>query len=146
VADEMSPGEIRRTLERMDRAQHDSQRAVDDRITKLATEMVPTSLWSAEHKALMDDVRHLADDWREATDRIERTSQERMATLRTEISGVRGEVAAVRKAQDQHAKAHESDRSWSRSKTLTVIAIVVGAAATLVGAYIAAFAAAGGVR
>src|SRR6185312_8965818 len=102
-----------------------------------------TSLWSAEHKALMDDVRHLADDWREATDRIERTSQERMATLRTEISGVRGEVAAVRKAQDQHAKAHESDRSWSRSKTLTVIAIVVGAAATLVGAYIAAFAAAG---
>lgn len=146
MAGEMSPGEIQRTLERIERSQHDAQRAVDDRLTKLATEMVPTSLWSAEHKALGEDVRHLAEDMREATDRIEKTSQERMATLRAEIAGVRGEVAGVRKAQDQHVKAHEADKSWSRSKTLTVFMVVVGAAATLIGAYIAAFAAAGGVR
>lgn len=146
MSEDMTPGEMRRSLERLERSQQDGQRAVDDRLTKLAAEMVPTSLWQAEHKSLGDDVRHLGDDVREATERIEKTSQERMATLRTEIAGVRGEVAAVRKAQEQHVKAHEADRSWSRSKTLTVVAAAIAAAATLIGAYIAAFAAAGGVK
>lgn len=137
--DDMTPGEIRRTLDRMDRTQHDSQRAMDDRITKLAAEMVPTSLWAAEHKAVVDDVRHIAEDMREAVDRIEKTSLERLGTVRTEIK-------AIRQAQEAHAKAHQDSSAWSRSKTLTVVAIVVGAVATLAGAYIAAFAAAGGVR
>ena len=141
----MTPGEIRRSIERLERSQQDAQRAMDDRITKLAAEMVPTPLWQSEHKGLVEDVKHLAEDVREAVGLIERTSQERMATLRTEIGGVRDQAAAVRKAQGDHLKSHEADRTWSRSKTLTVIAIAVGAAATLAGAYIAAFAAAGGV-
>lgn len=145
MTDDITPGEMRRSLERLERSQQDAQRAMDDRITKLAAEMVPTPLWQSEHKSLTEDVRHLGDDVREATERIEKTSQERMATLRTEIAGVRSEVAAVRKTQENHAKAHEADKSWSRSKTLTVFMVVVGAAATLIGAYIAAFAAAGGV-
>jgi hypothetical protein len=146
VAEELTPGEVRRSLERLERSQQDGQRAMDDRITKLAAEMVPTPLWQSEHKTLAENVRHLADDWRESTDRIEKTSQERMATLRGEIGGVRDGVAAVRKSQELHAKAHEADKSWSRSKTLTVLAASIAAAATLIGAYIAAFAAAGGVK
>lgn len=145
MADEMTPGEIRRTLERIERSQHEAQRAVDDRITKIATDMVPASLWKAEHKALADDVRDLADDCRDASERAEKTSLERMATLRGEIATVRDSVAGVRKAQEQHVKAHEADRSWTRSKKLTVLAIAVGAAATLAGAWIAAVLAAKGV-
>jgi len=146
VADEMSPGEIGRTLERIERQQQEGQRALGDRMTKLAADMVPTTLWSAEHKAVVDNVHDLEGDMHDAIARIESTSQERMTTLRGEIAGVRGEVAAVRKGLGEHNKKHESDSSWSRSKTLTVVGIVATVAATLIGAWIAAFAAAGGVR
>ena len=139
MADDMTPGEMRRSLERIENAQREAHKAIDDRLADLARKTVPVELWAAEHKALGDDVKHLETDFREEAARIERTSQERMATLRTEIS-------VVRKAQTAHETAHRDSNAWSRSKTLTLIGIVVAAAATLVGAYIAAFAAAGGVR
>jgi chromosome segregation ATPase len=141
----MTPGEIRRSIDRIEGSQRDAHKAIDDRLAEVARKSVPVELWASENKALADDLKHLGSDFRDAVDRIERTSQERMTTLRGEIAGVRSEVSEVRKAQDRHVKAHEADKSWSRSKTLTVIAIVVGAAATLTAAYIAAFAAAGGV-
>lgn len=142
----MTPGEVRRTLERLERAQRDANKASDDRLNELARKTVPAELYAAEQKALADDVQHQGADFREAVERIEKTSLERMATLRSEIAVVDAKVAAVRKAQENHIKAHEADKSWSRSKTLTVLGIAVAAAATLIGAYIAAFAAAGGVR
>lgn len=139
MADEMTEAEIRRTLARIEQAQKDSNKASDDRLARLAQETVPAALWASEHKALADDVRHLETDLRDEVARIERTSQERMKTLRTEIG-------VIRAAQTAHEAAHRDSNAWSRSKTLTLIGIVVAAAATLVGAYIAAFAAAGGVR
>lgn len=141
----MTPGEIRRAIDRLEQTHRDGQRAVDDRLTRLAADMVPTTLWAAEHKALADDVRHLESDMQTAAARIEATSQERMATLRSEIAGARADTAAVRKAQREHAAEHAADHSWSRSKTLTIIGIVAAASATIIGAWIAAFAAAGGV-
>jgi hypothetical protein len=135
----MTEGEIRRTLARIEQAQKDANKASDDRLANLAQQMVPAALWASEHKALADDVKHLETDFREEVARIERTSQERMQTLRTEIG-------VIRKAQTAHEAMHRDSNQWSRSKTLTLIGIVVAAAATLVGAYIAAFAAAGGVR
>ena len=114
-------------------------REVDDRLAEVARKSVPVELWQAEQKALGEDVKHLESDFREAVERIERTAVERMATLRSEIG-------AVRKAQDDHLKDHKDSGAWSRSRTLTVIAIVAGASATLIGAWIAAFAAAGGIR
>lgn len=142
----MSPGEIRRTMDRIEQAQRDGQRATDDRITRLAAEMVPTALFTSEHKALADDVHHLEGDTHDGFARVDATSLERTQTLRAEIKAVRADIAAVRKAQDDHVKQHEADHSWSRSKWLTVITIVVGATATIVGAWIAAVAAAGGVK
>lgn len=62
MADEMTPGEIRRTLERMEREHREDQRATDDRITKLAADMVPTTLWASEHRALKDDVDEVKTD------------------------------------------------------------------------------------
>jgi hypothetical protein len=138
VADDMTPGEMRRTLERLEQAQKDANKASDDRLATLAQQTVPAALWASEHKALADDVTHLATDFRDEVARIERTSQERMATLRNEIG-------VIRKAQAAHEATHRDNASWSRSKTLTVIAIVVGASATLLGAWIAAVLAAKGV-
>lgn len=139
MADDMTAGEIRRTLERLERAQRDAHKAIDDRISELARKTVPAELWASEHKALVDDVKHLEADCREGFERVERTSQERMTTLR-------GEISAIRKAQRDHEESHRESSNWSRSKTMTVVAIVVGASATIVGAWIAAFSAAGGVR
>ena len=136
--DDMTPGEIRRSIERIERSHQDGQRAVDDRLAEVARKSVPLELWAAEHKALGDDVKHLESDFREAVERIERTSQERMTTLR-------GEIKTIRTAQSDHEKQHRESGAWSRSRTLTVIAIIVGASATIIGAWIAAFAAAGGV-
>ncbi len=45
-----------------------------------------------------------------------------------------------------HEKSHQSTAAWSRSKTLTAIGIVVGAIATIAGAWIAAVLAAKGVH
>lgn len=138
MADDMTPGEVQRTLERIERAQRDAHKAIDDRIANLAQQMVPASLWQSEHKALADDVKHLEADCREGFDRVERVSQERKKGLETEITAVRKSVA-------DHQTEHRENSSWSRSKTLTVIAIVVGACATLAGAWIAAVLASKGV-
>jgi chromosome segregation ATPase len=139
MADDMTPGEIRRSIDRIEGSQREAHKAIDDRLAEVARKSVPVELWQSEQKALADDVKHLESDFRDAVDRIERTSQERMTTLR-------GEIGTVRKAQADHVKEHKDSGAWSRSRTLTVIAIVVGATATLAAAWIAAFAAAGGVR
>lgn len=138
MADDLTPGEVRRTLERIERSQRDAHKAIDDRLASLAQQMVPASLWASENKALSDDVKHLETDTREAFERVERTSRERKAALETDI-------AVVRKAVADHQTEHRENNSWSRSKTLTVIAIVVGASATLAGAWIAAVLASRGV-
>ena len=66
MADDMTPGEVHRTLERIERSQRDAHKAIDDRIATLAQQMVPASLWDSAHKALADDVKHLESDTREA--------------------------------------------------------------------------------
>jgi hypothetical protein len=135
----MTPGEVRRTLERIEQSQKDANKAGDDRLANLAQQMVPASLWASEHKALADDVKHLEADVREGFDRVERTSQERMATLRSEVAG-------VRKAQAKHEESHRDLGTWSRNKKLAVTVALIGASATLVAVWIAAVLAAKGVR
>lgn len=132
MADEITPGETRRWLERIERRMERGQKDTDDRMTALAKDMVPTVLWQAEHEALDDKVARHERDARETQARIER------------------EIAALHKAQDEHARAHqhaeENAAAWSRKKTMGVIGIVVGAIASVVGAWIAAVLAAGGVH
>lgn len=139
MADDFTSGEVRRTLERIEQSQKDAHKAIDDRLANLAQQMVPASLWTSERKALTDDVQHLESDVREGFDRVERTSQERMGTLRNEISG-------VRKAQAAHEQGHRDLGAWSRSKKLAVAAALIGASATLIAVWIAAILAAKGVR
>lgn len=138
MADDLTPGEIRRAIERLEQAQKDSNKASDDRVANLAQQMVPAALWAAEHKALVDDVKHLETDVHEGFDRVERISVERRTVLEADIT-------KIRKGLEGHEKTHRDDHQWSRSKTMTVIAIAVGAAATLAGAWIAAVLASKGV-
>ena len=139
MADDMTPGEIRRTLERLEQQQKAAHRASDDRLANLAQQMVPAALFGVEHKALGDEVKHLAEDVREGFARVEKAMDTRFAATATQI-------AAVVKAQEDHEEAHQDRAQWSRNKTLTVIGIVVTAVATIAAAWIAAVLAAKGVR
>lgn len=139
MADDLTLGELARNLAEFKEGVRQSLKAGDDRHADLAGKMVPTDLWKAEHEALEDDVKELRDDVREAVARIERTSLERRAVLDTKID-------AVNKRIDAHEKAHADKSAWSRSKTLTVIGIVVTAAAAIAAAWIGAIVAAKGVH
>lgn len=139
MADEVTLGELARTQAAFERRIEAALKAGDDRHADLAGKMVPTDLWKAEHEALEDDVKELRDDVREAVARIERTSLERRAVLDAKID-------AVNKRIDAHEKAHAEKSAWSRSKTLTVIGIVVTAAAAIAAAWIGAIVAAKGVH
>jgi predicted nucleic acid-binding Zn-ribbon protein len=135
----MSPGEVRRTLERIERAQSEAQKASDDRMSELARKTVPAELWAAQHRALEERVARNEQDAREARDRIERAVDARFVATGKEI-------AAVVKAFEDHEEDHQAQATWSRSKTLTVVGIAVGAIATIAAAWITALLAAKGVH
>lgn len=139
MADEVTLGEIARNLADFKSDVRQSLKDGDNRVTDLASKMVPSELWKAEHEALEDDVQELRDDVREAVARIERTSLERMGVLTEKIDALGRRITT-------HEKAHAAGNAWSRSRTLTVIGIIVAAAATVIGAWIAAVLAAKGVH
>jgi len=139
VGDDLTLGELARSLADFKRDVRESLKNGDNRLADLASKMVPTELWKAEHKALEDDVEHLETYVREQVARIERTSLERLGNLNAQL-------AEIRKAQAEHAKAHRDNNAWTRNNTLTTIGIIVTAAATIAGAWIAAVLAAKGVH
>lgn len=139
MPDEVTLGEVARNVARLEGRLDKSLKDLDDRLTALAAKMVPAELWKSEHEALEDDVRELRDDVRDAVARIEHTSLERMGVLTEKIDALGKRIGA-------HEKAHAVGSAWSRSRTLTVIGIIVAAAATIAGAWIAAVFAAKGVH
>lgn len=139
MADEVTLGELARNLADFKSDVRQSLKDGDNRVANLASKMVPSELWRSEHEALEDDVQELRDDVRDAVARIERTSLERMGVLTEKID-------AVAKRITDHESAHAAGSAWSRSKTLTVIGIAVGAIATVAGAWIAAVLTAKGVH
>lgn len=139
MADDLTLGELARNLADFKKDVRQSLKDSDNRVTDLASKMVPTDLWKAEHRALGDDVKHLETDVHDAVARIERTSLERLANLNDQL-------AAIRAAQAAHEKAHADQRTWSRSRTLQAIGIAVTAAAAIAAAWIGAIVAAKGVH
>lgn len=134
MADELTPGEIKRTFDRVEAA----QRATNDRLAEQARQMVPSEVWAAQHRALVDRITRNEQDARDARDRIEHAMDARFTTVGKEIaSGV--------KAMEEHERAHTESTAWSRNRVLAAIGITVGAIATLAGAWIAAVLAAKGV-
>lgn len=139
MAEDLTLGELSRNHARLEARLDRALKDIDDRLAALASKMVPAELWRAEHEALQRDVRELRDDVREATAKIEKTSLERMGVLREKID-------ALGKRLDGHEKRHTESGAWSRSKKLTVVGILVGAAATIAAAWLAAWLAAKGVH
>lgn len=139
MPDDLTLGELARNADRLEARLDRALKDLDDRLTALAARMVPSELWKSEHESLEASVQELRDDVREAVARIERTSLERMGVLTEKIDALGRRIAA-------HERAHAEGSAWSRSRTLTVIGIVVAAAATIAGAWIAAVLAAKGVH
>lgn len=139
MGDDLTLGELSRNHSRLEGRLDRALKDLDDRLTGIATKMVPAELWKAEHEALEKDVQELRDDVRETVARIERTSLERMGVLTEKIEALNKRIGA-------HEKTHTDGRAWSRNKTLTVVGIIVTAATTIGAAWIAAVLAAKGVH
>jgi hypothetical protein len=139
MPDDMTPGEVRRTLERIEQTQKDSNRAHDDRISELARKAVPAELWAAEQKNITERIEHGEHDHAEALTRLEDRSLERFTTVQNELAAIRGDLR-------DHEQLHKDSTAWSRNRVLTTIGIAVTAIATLAGAWIAAVIAAKGVH
>jgi predicted nucleic acid-binding Zn-ribbon protein len=148
--EDLTPGEIVRSLKRLE----ESDRSLGDRITGLASAMVPNDLWSAEHRSVIEDVRHLEEDVKAGFDRVERTSLDRRATLQQrdddlekKINAVRdeyrAEIKSLREALDQKAAKRTE---WSRQLKIAVFSIAGAIAAAIAGAWVAAILTSKGIR
>ncbi len=129
MADDMTNGEIQRSLQRLERAQQ-----------QLATDTVPAKLWSAEHQALNDRVSRHEVDARETQARMERDAQDRHKALSREVAALRTlierEVEDLRKEiQSMRAeRVRRSEMTWQKwvglIGALAALALVV---VTMVG-------------
>lgn len=143
MADELTNGEIRRWLERIEARVTEGQRATDDRLTNLAKSMVPADLWAAEHRAVVDDVKHLQTDTTDALARVEKTSLERRAALTARDDDLEKKIEALRKSIDQKANKRTE---WSRQLKITVFTVGGALLAALLGAWVTALLTAKGIR
>lgn len=123
MADERSLGELGRAIDRVERQQHEAQRAMDDRVTKLAADMVPTTLWSAEHKAVVEDVRDVREDMQAGFTRIENAMAEKFKAQGREIAGLRTDTNKIREE-----RTTKSVTTWQ----ITIALIAALAAVALV--------------
>ena len=132
MADDLSNGEIRRWLERTDRQMQAGQKATDDRLAQLASQMVPTSLWAAEHKALEDTVAELRADMKTGFERIENTSRERKAVLEKADAENAAAISAVRRMVEDERAGRDKSRPAIVANWITVSGVLVALAALVV--------------
>lgn len=120
MADDMTPGEIRRSIERLERAQQ-----------QLAVDMVPAKLWASEHQALNDRVGRHELDARETQARVERDWADRHKALGREIADLRKLVE--REVEDLRAeiKAMRAERVRRSEMTWQKWVGLIGALAAL---------------
>ena len=102
--DPLTPGEIRRAIERLERA----DQALGARITQVASDSLTVKLWDAEHRAL-----------NEKLDRHEKAAAETQKRIEDEIDGLREE-------RDKH-----SELTWT--KVLGLITALTALAGVIIG-------------
>lgn len=130
--DDVTLGEVRRTLDRLDRRVAEGQKHTDDRLAQLAGQMVPTALWAAEHKALEDTVSELRADTKAGFERVENTSQERKRALEKADAENAAATAAVRKMVEDDRAARDARRPSTLTNWLTGIGVTVALIALIV--------------
>jgi len=143
MPDDLTGGEIRRWLERIERRQGDDAR-----------EMLSATQYEIAHKALIERVAEvekdqaaefarLDADMKAGFERVERASQERKgvlerkdAELETAVQGLRAELA----------KKAERRTEWSRQVKIAVFTVGGALMAALLGAWITAILTAKGIK
>jgi predicted anti-sigma-YlaC factor YlaD len=116
VADEdpLTPGEIRRSLKRLE----GEDRSLAERITRVAAEMLPVKLWDSEHRALGDKLA-----------RHEKAAEDDRRRLEKAIEDLREDMKDLRDEQEKH-----SEVTWQKVLGLVVaLATIAGVIVTLMG-------------
>jgi hypothetical protein len=124
MADDLTPGEIARSLKR-----------IEDTQLKLASDSVPAKLWAAQYEALIDKLADHARNSAEVHARLERQIEEmrknfaremekQRTTTTTAIDALRTEVT--------EQPTRWADKAWTRSLAALVVVL------TLAGVVIAA--------
>lgn len=108
MADDETLGEVSRNVARLERRVEAGQRDTDNRIADLASKMVPTSLWAAQHEALERTVAELRTDMTTGFERVERTSQERKSALEKADAANAKAIKEVKDAQETRARGRTS--------------------------------------
>lgn len=132
MADEMSDGEIRRTFERIER----DVRSVGDRLTQTAREMVPSTLWAAEHQAALDRISRAEQQQSAEFARLEKAQDSSAKALDEDIEDVRGEIKALRTQHEADIKAvrteRESRAQFTWQKAIGLVAALAAVATVIV--------------
>ena len=124
MADDLTPGEIARSLRRIEDAQ-----------LKLAADAVPAKLWAAQHEALTDKLTDHARNSAEVHTRLERQIAEMRKDTARELEKVRTSTSTAIDAlrtEVTEQPVRWADKAWTRG--FAAVAVLL----TLTGVVIAA--------
>ena len=128
----MSDGEIRRTFDRIER----DVRSVGDRLTQTAREMVPSTLWAAEHQAALDRITRAEQQQAVESARLEKAQESSARALGEDVEDLRGEVKSLRTQHEADIKAlrteRESRAQFTWQKAIGLVAALAGVATVIV--------------
>lgn len=124
MADDLTPGEIARSLKRIEDAQR-----------QLATDSVPAKLWAAQYDALTGKLTDHASNSAEVHARLERALDEMRKNTAREFEKLRKETSTAIEAlrtEVSEQPVRWADKAWTRG--LAALAVLV----TLTGVVVAA--------
>jgi len=134
--DPLTPGEIRRSLQRLE----GEDRSLAERITRLAAEMLPVKLWDSEHRALSTQLDRHEKAAEADRARIERDADESTRRLEADIAAVRRDLEREAEDRRKDIKAVRAERSkrseltWQKMIGLiAALAAIAGVIVTLLG-------------
>lgn len=131
MADDLTLGEVARSVTRIEVRLDRALKDIDDRHAALASKVVPTDLWRAEHESLENEVRQLRDDVRQAVERIERTSLERRAALVSADQELGKQIEALRRDHDLRLKELATGEGERETRGTARVANIIAAVAAL---------------
>jgi hypothetical protein len=118
--DDLTNGEIRRTLERLERGQRDG----DDRLADVAGQMVPSALFATTVKGLTDAIATVRTDMTEGFGRVEKTSLERRGVLDAEDKRLSKQITGINARLDAGETKHTAKAAnWIAAGLLALTAL-----------------------
>ena len=138
MADEMAPGEVGRNVARIDAA----LKEIRDSMTALAAQMVPTTLWDAQHRSIegrltehlaqaRSDFERLERMIADVRSEAERISSERHKTAMRTVDKARTDAADAVKGLREELTADEQrrqrflDTTWGRITAVVMFLVAL---------------------